>query len=296
MNPSKPALWLMAARPKTLPAAAAPVLAGVGLALHHRVFAAGPAFAALIGALLIQVATNLANDYFDFVKGGDTETRIGPIRVTQAGLMSPERVKRGMLVVLALAVLNGAYLVFVGGWPILVVGVASLICAVAYTGGPFPLAYNGLGDVFVFVFFGLVAVAGTYWVQALAVDPGALLAGAGLGAFTTAILVVNNLRDRETDEAAGKRTLAVRLGDRATVAEYVLCLLVAAVVPLVGVVRLGWPPAVLLAWVGVLASIPALLRVIAFEDRIALNPALGGTAKGVGLYGLGLGLGLWLGS
>lgn len=296
MKPSAAGLWLMAARPKTLPAAAAPVLAGMGLAAYHRVFAAGPAMAALVGALLIQVATNLANDYFDFVKGGDTADRIGPTRVTQAGLLSPEAVKQGMFVVLALALLDGAYLVAVGGWPILVVGLASLICAVAYTGGPFPLAYHGLGDLFVFVFFGWVAVAGTYWVQALDVGADALLAGTGLGTFSTAILVVNNLRDRVTDEAAGKRTLAVRLGDRATVAEYVGCLLVAAAVPVVGTVTLGWPRWVILALVGVLAAVPALRRVIGFEDRQALNPALGGTARGVGLYGLGLGAGLWLGS
>ncbi|NNF28600.1 MAG: 1,4-dihydroxy-2-naphthoate polyprenyltransferase [Gemmatimonadetes bacterium] len=296
MRPSAAGLWLLAARPKTLPAAAAPVIAGMGLAAHHQVFAAGPAAAALVGALLIQVATNLANDYFDFVKGSDTEARVGPTRVTQAGLLSPEAVKRGMIVVLGAALLNGAYLVAVGGWPILIVGLASLVCAVAYTGGPFPLAYHGLGDLFVFVFFGLVAVAGTYWVQALELVPGALLAGAGLGAFSTAILVVNNLRDRETDAAAGKRTLAVRWGDRATVAEYVVCVLVAGLVPVVGVVAFAWPAWVILALVGVFAAAPALRLVTGFTDRRDLNPALGGTAKGVGLYGLGMAAGFWLGS
>jgi 1,4-dihydroxy-2-naphthoate octaprenyltransferase len=155
--------WVLAARPKTLTAAAAPVLVGTGLAAYLAEIATVPAAAALLGALLIQVGTNLANDYYDFVRGGDTEDRIGPVRVTQAGLISPASVKRAMVLVLGLAVLVGLYLVAVGGWPVLVIGVASIACAVLYTGGPYPLAYHGLGDVFVFVFFGLVAVGGTYW-------------------------------------------------------------------------------------------------------------------------------------
>ena len=288
--------WVLAARPKTLPAAAAPVVAATGLAHASGRFALLPAAAALLGALLIQVATNLANDYFDFVKGGDTAARIGPTRVTQAGLLSPAAVRNGMLVVLAAALVVGIYLVAVGGAPIVVIGLASLVCAVAYTGGPFPLAYHGLGDVFVFVFFGLVAVAGTYWVQALALNGEVFLLGAGMGTFITAILVVNNLRDRETDAAAGKHTLAVRIGDRATIGEYVLCLGVAALVPVVGVLGYGWTPWVLLSLAGVGAAGPALRRVLGFVDRASLNPALGGTARGVGLYGLAMGVGFWMGT
>jgi len=288
-------VWLLAARPKTLAAAAAPVAAGTGLAAASGRFSLLPAAAALLGALLIQVATNLANDYFDFVKGGDTPSRVGPTRVTQAGLLAAESVRIAMWVVLASAFGVGIYLVSVGGWPIVVIGLASLVCAVAYTGGPFPLAYHGLGDLFVFIFFGLVAVGGTYYVQALSLSEGAVWAGVGLGAFSTAILVVNNLRDRETDQAAGKRTLAVRIGDRATVAQYMGCLSVAAWVPIWGIAGLGWTRWALLALLGIVVAAPAARKVLVFQDRVALNPALGITARGVGIYGFGLGLGLWIG-
>jgi 1,4-dihydroxy-2-naphthoate octaprenyltransferase len=254
-----------------------------------------PVLAALVGALLIQVGTNLANDYYDFVKGTDTEERLGPLRVTQAGLIPPESVRRGMLLTLGAAFLVGVYLVWVGGLPIVVVGLASLACAVAYTGGPFPLAYNGLGDVFVFVFFGLVAVGGTYWVQASALPSDVLLAGVGMGALNTAILVVNNLRDLETDARAGKHTLAVILGKTGTRVEYALLLALATAVPVLGVARFGWPAASLAALVGVLAMATPLRTVCRFRDPRALNPALGQTARGVALYGLLLALGLALG-
>ena len=287
--------WVLAARPKTLTAAVAPVLVGTGLAAHDGRIAALPALAALLGAILIQIATNLANDYYDFVRGGDTRDRIGPVRVTQAGLIAPEAVRRGMIVVLVAALIPGAYLVSVGGWPILAIGLASLACAVLYTGGPYPLAYHGLGDVFVFVFFGLVAVGGTYWVQALAWPVGAVLAGAGLGALSTALLVVNNLRDITTDAAAGKRTLAVRLGPAGTKAEYGILLVVAAVVPPVGVAALGWPASALAALlVAPLCRAPAR-AVVTHVDPRELLPALGATARVVALYGALLAAGLAFG-
>ena len=175
-------------RPKTLTAAAAPVLVGAGLAEAHGAFALFPVVAALAGAVCIQIGTNFANDYYDFVRGADGPNRVGPVRVTQAGLIPPAHVWWGMVAVLAAAASVGVYLVVVGGWPIVWIGLASLLCAVAYTGGPYPLAYHGLGDPFVFVFFGLIAVGGTYWVQALAVPGDVLLAGAGMGALSTAIL------------------------------------------------------------------------------------------------------------
>ena len=287
--------WLLAARPRTLTAALAPVLVGAGLAAHHGRFALGPAAAALAGAVLIQIGTNLANDYYDFVRGGDTADRVGPVRVTQAGLVPPRSVRRAMVLVLAAAMLPGAYLVAVAGWPIVWIGLASIACAVLYTGGPFPLAYHGLGDAFVFVFFGLIAVGGTYYVQALAWPPDALLAGAGLGALSTALLVVNNLRDIETDARAGKRTLAVRLGRAGTRAEYVLLLAVAALVPLVGFMALGWPPTVLLALAAAPLSVRPLEAVLSVSDPRALIPALAGTARVVALYGALLALGLALG-
>lgn len=289
--------WVLATRPRTLSAAAAPVVAGSGFAAADGTFAQLPALAALAGALFIQIATNLGNDYYDFVKGGDTAERLGPVRVTQAGMLAPSAVFRGMTVALGLAFLTGVYLVWIAGWPVVVVGLASMLMAFCYTGGPYPLSYHGLGDVSVFVFFGPVATAATYYVQAQVWSPGAILAGVGLGAFSTAILVVNNLRDRETDEAAGKRTLAVRLGDGFTVAQYFACLVLAALVPVVGVGSMDWSPWTLLALAGWLSCIPATFRVLAVLrergglNRRSLNPALGMTARGVALYGAGLGLG-----
>jgi 1,4-dihydroxy-2-naphthoate polyprenyltransferase len=288
-------IWFLAIRPKTLPAAMAPVLAGTGLAVHDGVFNALPALAAMVGAILIQIGTNLANDYSDFKRGADTHERLGPTRVTQAGLLEPEAVKRGALVALGAAFLVGIYLVAVGGWPIVVIGLASLVCAVAYTGGPFPLAYNYLGDVFVFVFFGLVAVGGTYWVQAGVLSPAALLVGSGVGALATAILVVNNLRDRETDARAGKRTLATLLGLRGTRIQYMALLFVAWHVPPVGVALYGWSSWTFLAVAAlVMGGLMPLRRVIAFQDPRELNPALAGTARLTGLYGALLALGLML--
>ena len=284
--------WILAARPKTLTAAVAPVLVGTGLAAHDGQLAVLPALAALVGAILIQIATNLANDYYDFVRGGDTADRVGPVRVTQAGLIEPDAVRRGMVAVIVLAFIPGVYLVSVGGWPIVWIGLASLACAVLYTGGPYPLAYHGLGDVFVFVFFGLVAVGGTYWVQALAWPPGAVLAGVGLGALSTAILVVNNLRDIATDATAGKRTLAVRLGRAGTKVEYALLLGVAVAVPPLGVVWFGWPGTSLAALLVVpLCWAPARAVFTATEPR-ALIPALGATARVVAVYGVLLAIGL----
>jgi len=288
-------VWILAARPKTLTAAAAPVLVGTGLAAHRAEVAVLPAVAALLGALLIQIGTNLANDYYDFVRGGDTEERVGPVRVTQAGLVAPEAVKRAMVGVLGLAMLVGVYLVVVGGWPIVAIGLTSVACAVLYTGGPYPLAYHGLGDLFVFVFFGLVAVGGTYYVQVLDWPPDALLAGAALGALSTALLVVNNLRDIDTDAKAGKRTLAVRIGPAGTKVEFVALLAVAAAAPAVGVTVLGWPPVALAALLVAPLCVSPLRAVLGYHDPRELLPALGATARVTALYGLLLALGLGLG-
>jgi len=282
----------MASRPRTLTAAVAPVVAGTGLAAFHDSVAWLPALAALAGAVLIQIGTNLANDYYDFVRGGDTHERIGPTRVTQAGILAPASVRAGMVAVLAAAVLVGAYLVAVAGWIVVWIGVASVICAVAYTGGPYPLAYHGLGDVFVFVFFGLIAVGGTYYVQAHAWPLDAVVAGAGLGALSTAILVVNNLRDIETDARAGKRTLAVRLGPAGTKIEYVALLVGGGLAPVVGVTALGWPAAALASLGGLVAAVGPLQAVIGFSHPAELIPALGGTARVVVLYGGLLAMGL----
>ena len=216
--------WLLATRPKTLPAAIAPVAVGAAAALGDGVFAALPAAAALFGSLLLQIGVNLANDYFDFGRGIDTPERKGPLRVTQAGLIPPSQVRLGMVAAFAAATLVGVYLVLRGGAPILAVGIASILSALAYSGGPWPLASLGVADLFVFVFFGPVAVCGTYFVQSGRVSPTAAAASLAPGLLITAILVVNNLRDIETDARAGKRTLAVRLGARGSLVEYLLLL------------------------------------------------------------------------
>ena len=292
---SRTRAWILAARPKTLSAAAAPVFVGTGLAGAHGTYRAAPAAAALLGALLIQIGTNLANDYYDFLRGGDTEDRVGPLRVTQAGLIPPKQVWWGMVITLFMAFLVGVYLVSVGGWPIVWIGLASLLCAVAYTGGPYPLAYHGLGDPFVFVFFGLVAVGGTYWVQALALPADALVAGVGIGSLNTAILVANNVRDLDTDAAAGKRTLAVRLGRLGSRIEYVLLMGVGFTVPVLGVALYGWPGPALVALGAGIAAITPVTLVMTKDDARELVPALPGTARVVALYGVLLGVGLAFG-
>ena len=212
--------WLLAVRPRTLPAAVAPVLVGSAMAYRDAEFSWLPASAALLVALLLQIGVNLANDYFDYIKGVDTEQRLGPLRVTQSGLIAPGRVKAGMLAVLGLSLVPGFYLMTLGGWPVMAAGAAALISALAYSGGPFPLASNGLGDIFVFIFFGLVAVCGTYYVQAGTITITAIAMAGIVGMLITAILVVNNLRDIDTDRSAGKRTLAVILGEYGTKIEF----------------------------------------------------------------------------
>ena len=290
-------VWVRAARPRTLAASAAPVFAGSGLAASRGEFALLPAAACLTAASLIQVGTNFYNDYSDWARGADTTDRAGETRVTQAGLLTPQQVRAAAWVALGAAVAVGVYLAAVGGWPIVAIGVASVICAVTYTGGPWPFGYHGLGDLFVFVFFGLVAVAGTHYVQAGRWTADSVWAGAGLGALSTAVLVANNLRDVPTDREAGKRTLAVIIGPRASRIEYGALLLLAASVPPVGVLVFGWPTAALSALVGfVLVPGPAR-RVFGTDprrDASSLDPAVGGTARVLGGYGLLLAAGLAL--
>jgi 1,4-dihydroxy-2-naphthoate polyprenyltransferase len=225
--------WILAARPATLPAAVVPVLVGAAAALAEGVSFRPLVFAmTLLCSILIQIGTNFANDYSDFLKGADHEGRLGPVRVTQSGLISQSEVKRGILIAFGLAVLIGLYLASIGGWPIVAIGVFAVLSGLAYTGGPFPLGYHGLGDVFVFVFFGVIAVTGTAYLQTEHWSSLALLLSIPIGLLVTNILVVNNLRDLPTDIAAGKRTLATRIGDRATRLQYALFMAVAYLVPL----------------------------------------------------------------
>lgn len=225
--------WLIAARPATLPAAAVPVIVGAAAAAGEGASFRPVVFAATLAcALLIQIGTNFANDYSDFHRGADVG-RVGPLRATQSGLMSPEVVRRGIIVAFGLAAGLGALLALVGGWPIIVIGVASLLSGLGYTGGPRPFGYHGLGDIFVFVFFGLVAVTGTAYLQMGEWSVSALVLAVPVGLLVTNILVVNNLRDIDTDRVAAKRTLAVRIGARATRAQYMVFAAAAYLIPLV---------------------------------------------------------------
>jgi len=285
--------WIMASRPRTLTAAIVPVVVGTAVAVRDGVFNPWVALAALFSAVMIQIGTNLANDLFDFKKGADTHTRLGPTRVTSAGLLTPREVEIGMWVVFGLAAASGLYVIYVGGWPMLVIGVASILAGVAYTAGPFPLGYNGLGDLAVFIFFGLVAVLGTYYAQARAVTLGAVLAAVPVGALATAILVVNNVRDADTDRAAGKRTLAVLLGRGAARAEYAVLLTLAYAAPLALWLLRGASVWALLP----LLTLPVavrLARVVITTEGPALNRALAGTAQLLALYGVLFALGIAL--
>ena len=277
--PSRSRAWLLAIRPATLPAAVGPVLVGLAVAISLGVFEPLPAVAALAVALLLQIVSNVGNDLSDFRRGVDTEERVGPPRAAASGLLSERELLVGLLIIVALAGLVGLYLVSVGGLIILVLGIAAVISAVTYSGGPWPYGYHGLGEVFVFVFFGLVAVAGTTYLQTLTWEPLAFAAANPVGALITAILVVNNLRDIDTDAATGKRTLAVMLGERGAMAEYDLILGVAYVVPVALVIAGDVLPTALLP----LASLPltlALFRVVhAGGDPRRLNPVLRETAR-----------------
>ncbi|HAK94237.1 MAG TPA: 1,4-dihydroxy-2-naphthoate polyprenyltransferase [Planctomycetes bacterium] len=271
------AAWLLAIRPKTLPAAVAPVVVGSAFAAADGVFAPLPALAALAGALLLQIGVNLANDYFDCVKGIDGAERLGPVRVAASGLIPLPRLRLGIALDFGLALLVGLYLVRAGGWPVLAIGLAAMLAALGYSGGPAPIASLGLGDVFVFAFFGLAGVCGTYYVQAQALTPAVAIAALPVGALITAILVVNNLRDIASDARAGKRTLAVVLGPAGARIEYALLVLGSYAAPIALLARGEAGPRVLLP----LASLPLaarLIRAVYREEGRALNRVLAGSA------------------
>ncbi|PJF48246.1 MAG: 1,4-dihydroxy-2-naphthoate polyprenyltransferase [Chloroflexi bacterium] len=279
MAAARPNPWLLAARPRTLPASISPVIVGTALVLREGRFNPLIFVATLSAAILLQVGANYANDVFDYIHGAD-RTRHGPMRVTQSGLLTPRQMLLGTAVVFGLAALVGVYLALVGGWPILLIGALSIIFALAYTAGPFPLAYRGLGDLLAFLFFGVVAVMGTYFLQSGRFTPIAFIVSLPNALLATAIIVVNNLRDLDTDREAGKRTLAVHIGDRATRVEYTLMLVGAYLVPLalcvVGAVGV-W------AWLLPWASAPiawTLARQLWRTPRSpALNPILARTAR-----------------
>ena len=286
-------VWWLAIRPKTLPAAASAVVVGTTLAWRAGGFLPGPALAALVIALLLQIGSNLANDVYDDERGADTTDRLGPTRVTQAGLLTRSQVKGGMKVVFAVAFALGLYLTWVRGWPVLVIGVVAIASAIAYTGGPYPLGYHGLGEVFVFLFFGVTAVVGTYWVQTGSAAAIAWVMSVPVGLLITAIIVVNNLRDIEQDRVAGKRTVSVRVGVRATRIEYAACVAVAYVVLAVAVAVRALPPHALLA----LLSLPLAYRagrIVWTQAGEPLNQALAMTGQLALAFGVLFAVGLAL--
>ena len=287
-------VWVLAARLPTLTAAVAPVAVGTGVAIGDDVAALGPALAALLGALAIQVGANLANDVSDFRRGADSVTRIGPPRVTQLGLLSERQVVAGMWTAFAAAALAGLYLVAVAGWPVVAVGLASIAAALAYTGGPWPFGYRGLGEVFTFVFFGLVAVAGTYYVQAEELTAGVLAAAVPVGLTVTAILMVNNIRDIETDAAAGKRTLAVMIG-RPRARWLFVATVASAYLWAAGLWLLGdFSAWTLLAWASLPLAIAPTRVVLTSIEGPTLNTALRATARLHLAFGLLLAAGVAL--
>lgn len=292
MPESRAQVWILAARPKTLPAAVAPVLIGTAMAHTGGGIHWISAVAAMLGALLIQIGTNFANDYFDFKKGTDNGERLGPLRVTQSGLVAPESMKRATILVFAFALLIGLYLVWRGGWPIIIIGLFSVLFGILYTGGPYPLGYNGLGDLFVLIFFGPVAVGGTYFVQILAINWGVIVCGLAPGLFSVAILTVNNLRDIDNDSATGKRTLAVRMGRQFSLHEYNWALLLACTVPVILALLFHGRPLAMLAALTVIPSIVAMRKVAVVTGR-DLNDCLAGTGRLLLVYSVIFSLG-WI--
>jgi 1,4-dihydroxy-2-naphthoate octaprenyltransferase len=272
-------LWALAARPRTLPAAVAPVLVGTALAISEDEFRPLAFVAALVGSVFIQIGTNLSNDYSDARRGADTEDRLGPVRVTAGGLMPPRRVLVGTYVAFAIAVAAGIYLAAVAGWELLLVGVASIAAGVLYTGGPRPYGYAGLGELFVFLFFGIVAVNGSYYVQTEDLSWEALALSVPVGLLAAAILVVNNVRDIDTDRRAGKRTLAVKLGRERARRLFATMVAVAFAVP-----PIVWLAGALSAWLLLaLAAAPLALPLVRTVSTRTDGPALNGALAGTGL-------------
>lgn len=286
MKLSRFKLWLSAARPKTLAAAVVPVFVGASLAWHDQLFRLDSTLVALFCAFAIQIGTNFANDYFDFVKGADTDERLGFERATASGLIKPETMKFATIATMLIAFIAGLYLVWVGGWIVLVIGLSSLLFGVLYTGGPYPLGYNGLGDLFVFIFFGFVAVMGTYYVNALEWSALSFWASIPVGALCVNILVVNNLRDIDQDRVANKRTLGVLFGEKALLLEYVTMLCISYLAPVA--IYLTYSVS---AWIFLpLLSLPEAYRLNQLiwknRDKRTLNNTLGQTARLMFLFGI----------
>lgn len=290
-RPSTLQIWYLAARPKTLPAAVAPIVVGTAVAIHEDGFVWWIALLALLTALLLQIAANFANDAIDAKKGSDTADRTGPTRITAAGYVTYRQVMNATWITLALAMVTGIPLLIRGGWPFVALGIASLVCAVAYTGGPFPISYLGLGEVFVFLFFGLIAVTGTAYLQTGELSALSLAASIPPGAMIVGILIVNNYRDREQDATVSKRTVAVRIGAHNTRIEYFSMLVITAVTPFVFWI-IGW-----LNWSALLTILAwpmlwQLAQQVRTQQGPALNRTLGYTGKTALVFSILLGAAL----
>jgi 1,4-dihydroxy-2-naphthoate octaprenyltransferase len=285
--------WILASRPKTLWAAISPVIIGTAMAYGEGRAHMISATLALLAAVLIQIGTNFANDYFDYIHGADTRERLGPTRVTQAGLIKPKTMKIATILIFTSAFMAGVYLIWRGGWPILIIGLLSILFGVLYTAGPYPLGYNGLGDIFVLVFFGIVAVGGTYYVQTLTIDWLVILAGLSPGLFSMAILTVNNLRDVKSDMESGKMTLAVRFGENFARWEYLASVLIACLVPIILFFLTGSHLYALAASGVFIAAIPSIKTVFEQKPGIIFNQVLATTGKLLLIYSLMFSLG-WI--
>lgn len=285
-------VWLSAARPHTLPASVVPVFVGAALAINHQQFRWDTSVVALICAILIQIGTNFANDYYDFKNGADRKDRIGFVRATAAGLVSPASMKFATYLTMFLAFLVGLYLVWIGGWVILLIGILSLLFGIAYTGGPYPLGYNGLGDIFVFIFFGLLAVAGTYYVNALEWSMESVWLAIPVGALCVNILVVNNLRDIEQDKISGKRTLGVIFGETALKYEYAFLLSLSFTTPVFLFLNYSYSLIILLPLLSLPMALVLLNQIFHHQDKRILNGTLEKTAKFMVLFGVLLSIGV----
>ena len=270
--------WLLASRPKTLPAAISPVLLGLALAYHNNQFNLFIGSLTMLASVLIQIGTNFANDAYDFLSGADNDTRIGPQRTTNSGLLSVKDVLSKMWLVFSLSLIIGCYLAYIGGWPIILIGSLSILSGIAYTGGPYPLGYNGLGDIFVFIFFGLIAVPGTYYLQTNTINCESILLGVLSGSFSTAILIVNNIRDIDADKNSGKKTLAVKFGRKFCEIEYILMMLFAFSIPMYMSVFLDFHTSMLLVVLTIPISIKLILE-LRIETGKKLNSVLEKTAR-----------------
>ena len=283
--------WLIAIRIKTLPAATSPVILGTALAFHDGDSNSFILFMTLLAAVFIQIGANFANDVYDFQKGTDRDDRLGPKRATQSGLITPEEMKTAMWRIFALAIFVGFYLAWVGGWPIVFIGLASIAAGIAYTGGPYPLGYHGWGDAFVFIFFGLIAVPATYYLQTGFITNNSLWMGAALGMLSTSILVVNNIRDMETDIVTGKKTLAIRLGKSFSQIEFSILVIFPFIIPLC----MWWNTKDNMSLFITLFALPIAVHLIIqliSKSGKELNNVLAGTARFLSIFTLLLSVGL----